>query len=76
MPDASTGLPEYRSLLLGLLLVLGALLWPAEASRGAEAPQTASAVLDEAPGTWPAATAPTAVEAGPEAAPVTLAGED
>ena len=68
--------PEYRALLLGLLLVLGVLLWPAEGSRDAEAPQgTVSVrVQDEARGTWPAARAAESLPASlPEKS---LVGED
>jgi hypothetical protein len=70
--------PEYRALLLGLLLVLGVLLWPAESSRDAEAPESTASVRieDEARGTWPAAQA---AEPLPVSAPdqeKTLVGED
>jgi len=77
VPRSFADVPEYRVLLLGLLLVLGVLLWPAEASSDAEAPPaTASVRIDEeVGGTWPAAQATEPVPASTPV-PVTLVGED
>jgi len=72
MPERSAVVPEIRALLIGLLVVLGVLLWPTEASREmttADGAATTVAAGANASETWPTAVERAALVEIPQSAP-------